>query len=239
LEENLNNRSRQYLMSGEQMERFKSWRSVSIPELVFEDGRPETSSKNSWRRIQETIFPGSGATMLKEGLFRTPTPSSICFLGDVSVEPKYEPRHGTLQNDEGYGSMVASRQRPEVSEEGVVEANVKEPEEYIKDSPADHDTMAAFSSASSIPANDLDTWETELPEKLYKDLRLIDPAIDFVGRLGDAVPPLLRSFALRLGSIGSSKAEREIMLFIYTHRGLIHFYVLSGIWPLTDFRVER
>ncbi|KAG8666882.1 hypothetical protein FPOAC1_011704 [Fusarium poae] len=59
--ENLKARKDHWLMDSDQYHRFKvvGWRNTPVPNLIFINGEKESLSKRSWRRIRETIFPGS------------------------------------------------------------------------------------------------------------------------------------------------------------------------------------
>ncbi|RFN52382.1 tea/atts transcription factor activity protein family [Fusarium flagelliforme] len=214
--ENRQLRSKYFLLSQEQSERFRSWRNIPLPELAHEDDSPETLPEKSWRRIREAIFPGSGAQVLRGSHFRALAASVNRSVGNLSVEPGQAP----LQNDEGYGSMVREKQPPEVPTEGLGKASVKESEQCIRDSTVDPDSMAASFTVSSIPAVNLDGWDKELAEKFCHDLCLIDPEFDSIRRLNNALLPPLHSFPLRLGLGDSSEAENEIMLFGYRRGSL-------------------
>ena len=227
---------------------------------------PETS----WRRIRETIFPGSEAGALSEERFQAAQPPNLAnniYSVDQMVSEREE-RSPTvqaslpsinsypnnhiasdlsqlvpLQSDSGYQSMKRDTKEylpTGVPEEGLIQANVKEAEQCISESPTDHDTMTVFSGASSMPADDLNDWKAELIRKLYNDLCLADATSESMQGLDDAVvSTLVRSFALRMGSVGSSKAEREIMLFVYRNREFVHCSALSRYHIPTDFRLGK
>ncbi|RGP71793.1 pfs domain [Fusarium sporotrichioides] len=80
------------------------------------------------------------------------------------------------------------------------------------------DSTTTYSESLSIPADDLDTYKSELSDRLFQDISKINPTFDSLDTLNDALPPLLRSFALRLGSADSTKTEREVMMFVHKHR---------------------
>ncbi|RBR24683.1 uncharacterized protein FIESC28_02456 [Fusarium coffeatum] len=107
-----------------------------------------------------------------------------------------------------------------VQEEEPIEVKPIEAQQRTRDSLPDQD-RATFPGASNMSATELDDLKSELPERLYSDLCLIDPAFNTVATLRDAIPSLLRSFAIRLGSHGSSKVPMEIMLFVYKSRDKI------------------
>ncbi|CAG7562610.1 unnamed protein product [Fusarium equiseti] len=174
-------------------------------------------------RIDSTTLM-SREDLNKRGLMREPRRgwSTTDYKGDRIVSDLPQP--APLQSDSGYQPMKRDTKEglpPGVSEEGLSQAKVQEVESCIKETPMDYAIMTMLSSAMSIPADVLDDLVAELPRKLYNDLRLIDAALDFIEWLDDAVSPLIRSFALRMGSAGSSKAEREIMLFVYRNRDKI------------------
>ncbi|CEI40069.1 unnamed protein product [Fusarium venenatum] len=59
--ENLEARNGHWLMDRDQYHRFKvvGWRKTHVSDQIFINGEKESLSKRSWRRIRETIFPGS------------------------------------------------------------------------------------------------------------------------------------------------------------------------------------
>ncbi|KAH7175958.1 hypothetical protein EDB81DRAFT_615971, partial [Dactylonectria macrodidyma] len=79
-------------------------------------------------------------------------------------------------------------------------------------------TATVYSIAWSVPEDELDTYKSELSEAILKNLRRHVPDVELLGTLATVLPPLLRSFALRLGCPGSSKAEKEVMYFVHKHR---------------------
>jgi hypothetical protein len=50
-----------YILDQEQYHRFKvvGWRNTPVPNPIFINGKKETVPRRSWRKIRETIFPGS------------------------------------------------------------------------------------------------------------------------------------------------------------------------------------
>lgn len=234
-EENRQLRAKHFLMSQEQYERFKSWRTVSIPDLAFDDGSPETLPETSWRRILEAIFPGSGAKLLRKENFRAPTASTNRPVGDVSMEGG----HALLLNDEDYGSMIRVKKPPDALQAVRIETSAEGSRQYTKDSPADHDEMASSPGVSSISADDFDDWDANLAEKLYNDLCLNTPAFGSIRKMNSAVLPLLHSFVLRLGLVGSSKADSEIMSFVSERKQCVHSSHMLGTQTLTDLSLEK
>ena len=223
-EENRQLRSSQFVMSQEQIKRFKSWRTVSPPELASKDGKIETLSGRSWRRVREAIFPVTGGNMLQT--------SSLGFLATRNASNwRLETRHKLLLGNIDYESMERDKQERQpssVPSGRLIQAKSMIAGQRIINWSPHPDAITTFVGALNVSADDLDYLKTELPEKLFNELRLIDPAFSSVARLSDNVPSLLRSFALRLGSIGSSKTEMELMLFLFENRESVYSSTLSG-----------
>ncbi|KAJ4114736.1 hypothetical protein NW768_011290 [Fusarium equiseti] len=153
----------------------------------------------------------------------------------VSDLPELAPLH----SDSLFQSMkrdTKERLSLGVPEEGPFQANEVGAEQSISKSPTDYDIFAGLPGLS-MPAGDRDDLKAELLQKLYNDLRLIDPTFDCIERLNDALLPLVHSFALRMGLIGLSKAEEEIMLLFYRSRKFVHSPAPSRIYKATDLRL--
>ncbi|KAJ4258805.1 hypothetical protein NW762_007892 [Fusarium torreyae] len=73
------------------------------------------------------------------------------------------------------------------------------------------DAATTYSVALSLAEEDINTYKAELSETIFNNVRQNDPTVESLEALGEALPSLLRCFALRLGSPGSSKTEKEIM----------------------------
>ncbi|XEU95843.1 hypothetical protein FSHL1_001128 [Fusarium sambucinum] len=65
--ENLQVRNGHWLMDKDQYHRFKvvGWRKTHVSNPIFINGEKESLSKRSWRRIRETIFPGSEEAVIE------------------------------------------------------------------------------------------------------------------------------------------------------------------------------
>ncbi|KAF4981997.1 hypothetical protein FDECE_17594 [Fusarium decemcellulare] len=97
--------------------------------------------------------------------------------------------------------------------------------ELISDQPtisdAEEDTSTVYSVDSRFPENELDTYKAELSEAILNNIRHLTSDTKLIETITPTLPSFLRSFALRLGSSGSSKAEREVMYFVHKHRALV------------------
>ena len=103
----------------------------------------------------------------------------------------------------------------------VAEPQAKE--DVLNNVPNDtEDSATVYSVANSVSQDDMEMYTSQFAEALAdfvssatqnagEDAALVQAA-------GASLPELLRAFSLRLGSAGSSKAEREVMYFIHKHR---------------------
>ncbi len=82
----------------------------------------------------------------------------------------------------------------------------------------DDDAVTVYSATWSISENELDMYKSELVDTILDSIRSTSPDAKLVKPLSDSLPALLKAFALRLGCVGSSKAEREVMYFVHRHR---------------------
>lgn len=140
-----------------------------------------------------------------------------------------------LLTDSGYAS-VRGDIRPAFKDETgqVLLSTTHDPSQLpIDDS---EDASTTYSVAWSVPEEELDTYKLELSEAIHKNICRHVPDPELLKSLTSALPSFLRSFALRLGAPGSSKAEKEVMYFVHKHRKCVQRlpYVPSYVWSLQE-----
>jgi len=119
--------------------------------------------------------------------------------------------------DSGYASLPPSGALPAPSEKQAVPGRAAITlDESAAD--ADNDAATVYSVAWSIPEAELDTYKSELAETILKNIQSAASDSELLRTLLGSLPALLKAFALRLGSPGSNKTEREVMFFVHKHR---------------------
>jgi hypothetical protein len=137
-------------------------------------------------------------------------------LGIVSSCGELEPvmSSGPAPTDSGY----ASRGRP-TEPNTCDDATGSDFNEFSADM---EDTRTVYSIAQSASEDDMEIYTSLFAEALAEhvacEAEKDTQSARFVPTLGLSLPRLLRAFALRLGCVGSGKAEKEVMYFIHKHR---------------------
>ncbi|KAH7022527.1 hypothetical protein EDB80DRAFT_694949 [Ilyonectria destructans] len=119
--------------------------------------------------------------------------------------------------DSGYAS-VRRDAGPMSDEKTILTQLAVEPDSTESRNEDTNDTATVYSIAWSVPEDELDTYKSELSEAILKNLRRHVPDVELLESLATVLPSSLKSFALRLGCPGSSKAEKEVMYFVHKHR---------------------
>ena len=138
-----------------------------------------------------------------------------------------------LLTDSGYASVKGDIRPTFKDETGqVLLSTAHDPSRLpIDDS---EDAATTYSVAWSVPEEELDTYKLELSESIHKNICRHVPDPELLKTLTSALPSFLRSFALRLGAPGSSKAEKEVMYFVHMHRKCVQHlpYIFPCVWSL-------
>ncbi|KAH8736710.1 hypothetical protein BGZ61DRAFT_1503 [Ilyonectria robusta] len=119
--------------------------------------------------------------------------------------------------DSGYAS-VGRDAGPMSDEKTILTQLAVEPDSTKSRNEDMDDTATVYSIAWSVPEDELDTYKSELSEAILKNLRRHVSDVELLESLATILPSSLKSFALRLGCPGSSKAEKEVMYFVHKHR---------------------
>ncbi|KAF5711522.1 Pfs domain-containing protein [Fusarium mundagurra] len=199
------------------------WKLTAASHEFNKEGGIESVNQRSWRQIYATVFPTAPSPLTQE-----PDKVSDSFLSiDALVRPHYDadlldsssgskaqnsvPPSISLPSDSGYeslkrevGSLPAMPHIPEVLED------VNDP---TRDDASDS-ALTLYSDGLSLPDADQDNYKSEFCEAIFHQISAANEAFE---PLKDSLPDLLRSFALRLGSLGSAK-DTEVMWFIHKHR---------------------
>jgi len=80
------------------------------------------------------------------------------------------------------------------------------------------DAQTVYSDGASIDGEELDVYKAELVDNLVREARKLDASPEALERIFEALPALIKSFALQLGQPGSTKAQRDVMYFVYKYR---------------------
>ncbi|KAK4125965.1 hypothetical protein N657DRAFT_678983 [Parathielavia appendiculata] len=125
-------------------------------------------------------------------------------LDKVKVEFHYHQDAFTVHGesmDSGYPSAFASAGR---QKESVREGN--------------GDARTVYSDEGSIDGAELDAYKRELVDDLVNEARRLEAEPEALEKVFDAMPPLLKPFALALGQFGSTQAQRDVMYFVHKYR---------------------
>ncbi|KAF5546074.1 pfs domain-containing protein [Fusarium phyllophilum] len=218
-------RENSFVLSQAQYDVFQklSWKQAAVSHELGKEGGNESVAQRSWRQIRDTIFP-----LTPSPLTQAPDKVSDSFLNiDALASPHYDadlldsssgskvknsvPPSISLPSDSGYeslkrevGSLPAMPHIPEALED------VNDP---TRDDASDS-ALTLYSDGLSLPDADQDNYKSEFCEAIFHQISAANEAFE---PLKDSLPDLLRSFALRLGSLGSAK-DTEVMWFIHKHR---------------------
>jgi len=122
-------------------------------------------------------------------------------------EPPISFVNAAAPTDSGYASMGRLNTSSRVGESTPQGVDVAE---------------TVYSAAQSVSEDDVEMYTARFADALADFVtseagnKIQDPQV--VEALVRGLPQLLRAFALRLGSAGSSKTERDVMVFVYKHR---------------------
>lgn len=92
------------------------------------------------------------------------------------------------------------------------------------------DIRPVYSGQGGVSGPELDTYKSDLVDSLVNNVRRFQADSESLERIFEAMPELLRSFALALGQPGSTPAQRDVMYFIHKYR-LWVLHLLSGGFP--------
>jgi len=206
----------------------------SDSQVASTDGRPrgwhisgpndgEIKSERDTQAVRASVDRGSRTSLdsdVKMGGIDAPEPPSReagAEPGDqeFGVDPPW-PQATDIQNaptDSGYASL--SRPNDKVDAPKASENTIP----AITDT---EDTFTIYSLAQSVAEDDAEMYISQFVEALADYVSseaqtdLEDPR--FLQTVVNSLPSLLRAFALRLGYVGSSVAERQVMYFIHKQR---------------------
>jgi hypothetical protein len=83
----------------------------------------------------------------------------------------------------------------------------------------DYDAKTMYSAEGSLGGMGLDRYKSELVDDLVNKMCQFEAEPETLEKVFEMLPLLLKSFALRLGQSGSSKAQRDVMYFVHKSRG--------------------
>ncbi|KAF5250885.1 hypothetical protein FANTH_3939 [Fusarium anthophilum] len=208
-----------YIIDEARYELFKKlgWKQTAAShELNRETGGKECVSQRSWRQIHATIFlqePDKVPESFQHIDVLTSTHGDA-HLPDSSFGSKVTnsvPPSISLPSDSGYESL-----RRDVELLHTM-SNISEDSEETNGHPRDDasDSVSTlYSDGSSLPDVDQDNYKSEFCEAILYQISADNQSFE---PLKDSLPEFLRSFALRLGSLGSPK-NTEVMWFIHKNR---------------------
>ncbi|KAF4493227.1 hypothetical protein FAGAP_10655 [Fusarium agapanthi] len=210
-------RERYFLLSQARYDAFKDsrWKWTPVSQELDDDGGKESISQRQWRQIYATIFPPTPSPLTQEPdkvsessphINVLTSPHCDADLLDSSFGSKVinsVPHSISLPSDSGYESL----KRANISEDS------EETNGHLRDDASDS-VSTLYSDGLSLPDADQDNYKSEFYEAIFYQINASNQSFE---PLKDTLPDLLRSFALRLGSLGSSK-DTEVMWFIHKHR---------------------
>ncbi|KAK0751264.1 hypothetical protein B0T18DRAFT_319853 [Schizothecium vesticola] len=112
--------------------------------------------------------------------------------------------------DSGYVSAIASGLHSSGS--------MADPGSMAPVAEEEFDAQTVYSDGASINGQELEVYKAELVDNLVREVRKLDASPDALERIFDALPALIKSFALQLGQPGSTKEQRDVMYFVHKYR---------------------
>ncbi|KAM0287156.1 hypothetical protein ACHAO9_007916 [Fusarium lateritium] len=231
-------REESYIIDEALYKRFwkREWKQTPVP-YMFKEGRwKESIPQRSWRQILEMIFPSTIAAVEDKSdnlahftLHVDATRNLLAGLERLDVSSRSQaakplPGFVPLPSDSGYESMQKGIElKPSLScvpedspwnNGGNNVENLQNATHHLPDDAADK-APTLYTDGLSLPDDDQDIYKSEFAEALFNHILENDAAIESFDPLKEALPDLLRSFALRLGSPSSTKEDKEVMWFIH------------------------
>lgn len=121
----------------------------------------------------------------------------------------------TLPEDSGYGSIAERTfySNPK-TQDGTVEA-------LVHNTAVDDDAKTTYSKATNEDPIQMRDFVNELASDIYGKLEpTIDP--EDWSLLSQSLPELLKAFAIKIGSDGTSQAHRDVMYFVHKEHQCVH-----------------
>lgn len=115
--------------------------------------------------------------------------------------------------DSGYASALAS-----VCQKSALGGQGDSSKLTTLAAPEELDARTIYSDEGSIHGAELDTYKVELVDNLVNRVRQFEPGPDSLESVFEAMPSLMRAFALELGRPGSTKVQRDVMYFVHKYR---------------------
>ncbi|PNP82722.1 hypothetical protein FNYG_03953 [Fusarium nygamai] len=212
-------------MSQAQYDAFKGhrWKRTSVAHELNDKGGKESVSQRKWRQIRDTIFPPTDLPPAQESDMFAHSSSqwdtvliphcdaNLPGSSSPSQVANLVPPSTSLPSDSGYESLKRDTELlPSLS---CILEESKGSDDHLRDDASDS-VLTLYSDGLSLPDADQDNYKSEFCEAIFYQINTTNQSFE---TLKDSLPELLRSFALRLGSLGSPK-DTEVMWFIHKHR---------------------